>query len=122
MNKTEDQWIIKPNDSGIRPAGKKDHCFYCNQTIGQVHKPECVVRTKTVVMNFTVEVINTVPEHWDEAMINFHYNVSTWCADNLIERLAGFMNEETCLCRSVTAKYTREATEQDEQMILRLKV
>lgn len=44
-----DSLIVLVNDSGIRPAGKQDECFYCNQKVGQLHKTDCVMISQLVI-------------------------------------------------------------------------
>lgn len=34
--------LVLVNDDGIRPAGRQDECFYCNQKVGMPHSCDCV--------------------------------------------------------------------------------
>ena len=58
--------------------------------------------TKSVVVDFTIRLI--CDEHPDDATkdsINFRYNESTWCADNLIDMLKEAKKQRkgvSCLC------------------------
>lgn len=111
-------WIV--GDHGIRPAGPQDRCFYCHQPKGAVHLDECVIRTRTVVVRFTVELVIDEPESFTEKDINFQFNESSWCADNLADMLADNVKRTGdadfgCLCEVVSAAYVREATAEDEQ-------
>ena len=83
--------IVRPDDPGIRPAGRPDECFYCRQTIGQLHGPKCVcvykrVRYRVLMGGVRVGTYErNDPYFWDEEMCNFHKNDSSWCADNALE-------------------------------------
>jgi len=105
-----DNWTVTTH--AVRPAGQPDRCFYCGEKIGSQHKEDCVIRTKTVLMEFRVSMVVSVPEHWDENDIEFEYNYGTWCADNLMDMLD--RKDNGCLCNFVDAKYIRDATDEDE--------
>jgi len=100
------QWpLVVEGDDGIRPAGPKDACFYCGQKIGTPHGKECVIVTKIVKIRFCIEIPVQVPHSWDQRMIDFRYNESSWCASNLIEDLKDFDEKHGCLCPVTEAKY-----------------
>lgn len=106
--------IVRPQDE--RPGRRDGTCFYCKAPIGSPHKDGCVIRTKTCVVDFTIRMVVPVPENWDEAQIDYHYNDGTWCADNLIEDVNDWETETgRCLCNITTAKFIREATAADEE-------
>lgn len=114
--KRSTHWLVA--DHGIRPAGKPDRCFYCDAPLGRDHSDGCVIRSRTVVVRFHVDLVVDVPEDWDAEMINFRYNESSWCADNLAEDLSATVNrlddKGGCLCQFVEAEFVREATDEDE--------
>ena len=56
---------------GIRPVGKPDRCLYCDSKIGDQHKEDCVIRSKTVVINFNIEMVVDIPEYWTKENIEF---------------------------------------------------
>jgi len=99
---------------GVSPAGKPDECFYCGEKVGSIHKPECVIRNRTVVLKVEIEIVMDVPEFWDEEDINFHYNESSWCASNLDIPLSRMEQHDECLCNYTKINYVREATKEDE--------
>ena len=33
--------LVLKDDDGIRPAGRPNQCFYCNQQVGKPHKQDC---------------------------------------------------------------------------------
>ena len=107
-------WTV--GEYSVRPAGNPNECFYCNAKVGEQHKEDCVIRSRTVNIDFTVHMVMDVPEFWDEGNINFHFNDGSWCASNLLKKLI-LREEETdkCLCSIVDAKYIGEATEEDEE-------
>lgn len=106
-------WTV--GEHGVRPAGKPDECFYCHAKVGEQHKEDCVIRSRTVNVDFTIHMVMDVPEFWDEAQINYHYNDGSWCASNLLNRLAIREHSDRCLCNIANAKYVGEATEEDEE-------
>lgn len=114
--KRTSSWTVE--DEGIRPAGRPDRCFYCGEPKGGVHKEGCVIRSKTVVVRFSVDLVMAVPEDWTEGDIHFRYNEGTWCADNLVDMLGEAAkraeNGNGCLCYATDAKYLREADATDE--------
>jgi len=67
-----EDWTITKDSA--RPAGKPSECFYCHNSLGEQHKDNCVVKSKTVIVKATIEAIVSVPECWDENKINQHYN------------------------------------------------
>jgi hypothetical protein len=81
------------------------------------------MRTKTVLVQYTITVCRGVPEDWDEHMVNFHQNEGTWCAGNLLNELLRvvpengdeFYAETPCICHCTKAEYLREATQEDEE-------
>lgn len=113
-------------ENGVRPAGKQDECFYCQEKIGGYHKEDCVMRSKTVVVDYTFRMVLTFPISFDKDMIEFNRNDATWCADNALNELIKsqkyLAKQENCIykcmCRAdkFKAKFIREATEKDEEI------
>lgn len=97
--------LVDENDGGIRPAGKPDECFYCQQKVGQPHKYDCVCVTKKVKVKCTIEYEIEVPHFWTKEQIEFHRNLSSWCSDNLIDELQEISDSGNCLCNSATFEY-----------------
>ena len=112
MKRTD--WTV--GEYSVRPAGKQDECFYCHSKVGEQHKEDCVIRSRTVKVDFTIHMVMDVPESWDESSINFRFNESSWCTSNLLDELQR-REEDTgrCLCMITDAKYIGEATEDDEE-------
>ena len=105
-------WIV--TEKSARPAGNPDECFYCGRKIGEEHEEDCVIRKRSVVVEFTVTMVRKEPEYWDEDDIEFHYNESSWCADNFVDDLVERNEKMGCCCFITEAKYIREATQEDE--------
>jgi hypothetical protein len=105
--------IVKQED--IRLAGPQDKCLYCGSKIGELHKIDCVMRNKTVVIRATIDYVIEVPEFWDKDNIEFHRNGSSWCASNFVSELEELDKNVGCLCSFVDFEYVREATEDDEE-------
>lgn len=115
-----ENWPVTP-ESGPRPAGPPDACFYCDQPLGSQHAVDCVLRERTVVVRAVVEYVVTVPEGWEASLIEFQRNEGSWCAGNglsEIGRLAEYVGRDDaveCGCGIASWEYVREATELDEQ-------
>jgi hypothetical protein len=112
------EWIVTRDDtrSGER-NGERDTCFFCQSTLGQEHQPECVIRSRTVVVRYVIETLRPVPEAWEPHSIDFHMNDSSWCASNLLEELREIYPDGpgVCLCGDLLGEYLREATTEDEE-------
>ena len=109
---TRKDWAV--DEYSVRPAGKPDECYYCGVKIGEQHKPNCVIRKKTIVTRLTIDFVDSVPENWDKDVIDFHYNDSSWCASNILDKLEE-RNNFRCLCDVASFEYLRDATEEDEE-------
>ena len=105
-------WTV--GEYSVRPAGKPDECYYCGAKVGEQHKPNCTIRKKTIVARLTIDFVDSVPENWDKDIIDFHYNDSSWCASNIVNRLEERSNFR-CLCDVASFEYLRDATEEDEE-------
>ncbi len=57
---------------------------------------------KKIRVRLTFEIEDEVPDHWDASMVDFHYNDSSWCSDNIVPHLVEYMKareaEGGCLC------------------------
>lgn len=98
-------------ENGPRPAGNPEECFYCQRPLGSPHKEECVIRLRTVVVRYTIEVPVAVPASWSIHDIEFQRGQGGWCMSNLIDDL----KPVGCLCGAATAVVVREAEEHDEE-------
>lgn len=85
---------VYPDDYGIRSAGKPDECFYCQKKVGDFHGLECVVVTRKLWLQATINLKEGTivadfytrgPAFWDNENIDYHYNDSSWCCNNLLE-------------------------------------
>lgn len=123
--------IVMPCDERpfLRPEGG---CGYCTAKLAEIHDPKCVCRTRTVVVEYRVRIVERLPESWDARQIEFHHNDSSWCASNGLDLIAETQeridanveaakrgeshstDRYACPCGFVTAQYVREATEEDE--------
>jgi len=107
-----DNWIV--TNYSVRPAGKSDECFYCKKKLGEEHALDCVIRSRTVIVDFTIRMVTHEPENWDKEQIEFHYNEGSWCSDNFLDDLERRSKKMGCSCDITDAKFVREATEEDE--------
>lgn len=101
------------DEQAERPNGERGECFYCRQPIGERHKDGCVIRTRRVRVKATIEYEVEVPADWDASMIDFHFNESSWCTDNILDDLSKDINRREaegreCLCGSAEFDYLGE--------------
>jgi hypothetical protein len=108
-----DNWEVQ--DEGIRPAGPPTECFYCHAQREAQHNANCVIRERTVVVDVTVRLVITQPEHWTAKQIEWHMNEGSWCADNILEEMEAQAVRMGCLCNTTTTKFVREASSEDEE-------
>jgi hypothetical protein len=109
-----DNWPVE--DYGIRPADKPTECFYCHEPKGGVHKLDCVIRQRTVVVELKMELVVTEPESFDPDSIEFGFNESSSCQSNIVtNRLGELVDRLGCVCGLIEVKFLREATPEDEK-------
>ena len=112
------------NDHGIRPAGPKNACFYCRSKIGQKHSYTCAIVEQEVecIAMFdkydeTVTFRITVPFFWKGEDIDYHFNESGWCADNLFayveEDAMGLLTAEGDKAQRVLESAYKKLVEKD---------
>ncbi len=99
----------------VRPAGKPDKCFYCNEKLGDEHKSDCVIRERTVVVDISFRMVRAIPEDWDKEQIEFQLNDGRFCMDNILDELNDLSERLGCLCGVSEAQLIREATPEDEK-------
>jgi hypothetical protein len=105
----------KVDTYSTRPAGRPDECFYCKRKLGQDHKEGCVIRSRTVMVRVSFDLIVDVPEDWERSSIEFHMNESSSCKDNLLDKLEKQAERLGCSCDFGEGVYLREATAGDEE-------
>lgn len=116
MKAPEGFWKVRIDDEGIRPAGPPDACFYCAQKVGELHTGGCVIRERTVVIRYTVEIVVREPEDWDSGRVEFAHNESSRCQSNLAAELVALnAMPDKCLCHAGKVEFVREATADDEE-------
>lgn len=77
---------------------------------------------KPIVVKLITEYVVEVPEEWDQHMIEFHRNESSFCIGNDIRDLAKVLEFQgfglaLCGCWSTNVQYVRNATEQDKESL-----
>jgi hypothetical protein len=117
MNHPETHKVKKSDE---RPARMDGTCFYCREPIGGTHKPGCVCRTRSVVLEYRIQVCRGVPEDSPKSSVLFHQNEGTWCANNILDELRELVGDDEnptgrCLCTNTNVVFLREATELDEK-------
>ena len=58
--------------------------------------------TKTV--RWTIDLPMEFDDDWDDDLIEFHLNESSWCASNIIQLLDEYDQNVGCLCNIAEAK------------------
>lgn len=116
---------IGPND-GVRdhprnwthaPEKAKTHCFYCKCAVPN-HAEDCIVPSRTVVVEFTTRMVISMPQSFDESSINFSMNGSSACSSRYVDQLYRETNQEENICHICSRtemKYLREATQEDHE-------
>ena len=59
---------------------------------------------KKVTVRVTIDLPMEFPVEWDNELIEFHLNDSSWCADNIIEEIESYSEEHGCICGIFKAK------------------
>jgi len=109
--------LVEPQEyfDGRNGMQVRHHCIYCKRKEGEEHAEGCVCRTRTVVLHVTFQIVESVPEDWTPAEIENHYNLGSWCLDNVLPVLDGIVEREGCLCGRGTVHYFREATDTEPE-------
>ena len=53
---------------------------------------------QTRAIKIEIHLPMSFPDDWDDDMIRFHLNESSWCADNIIDMLENYSGEHGCIC------------------------
>ena len=70
-----------------------------------------------VRLGVTFEMEKEVPYRWDSKMINFYFNESGWCQDNLVHHLSDMVEDEAtekrgkCLCGMFQIEHIPDSVE-----------
>ncbi len=106
--------IFTVTENAKRPGSPNFHgCFYCRQAIGEKHLVSCVLIKKKVKVRMTVEFEMVEPANWSKDEMDFYWNDSSWCANNVLEILNEQFNTEgsPCLCNAAKFEYLGDASE-----------
>ena len=55
-------------------------------------------------IQWTINLPMDFPSDWDDDMIEFHLNESSWCCSNLISELEKYDEKNGCICGICEAK------------------
>lgn len=58
-------------------------------------------------------MIYEVPKEWDENMINFYFNESSWCADNMLDLLIERSQKGKCSCDIAEFSYIKDISPEE---------
>lgn len=64
--------------------------------------------TRTVRVRYIFDLDISVPAEWDQEMVEFHRNESTWCATNALAELEKVDKTDGCLCSRMRCEYVGE--------------
>ena len=59
---------------------------------------------KERIIRITIDLPMKFSTDWDDNLIEFHLNESSWCFDNLIDQLEQYSEEHGCICKICSAK------------------
>lgn len=59
---------------------------------------------KEKTIRITIDLPMMFPKNWDDRLIEFHLNESSWCFDNLIDQLEQYSEEHGCICSICEAR------------------
>ncbi len=62
-------------------------------------------------IQWTINLPMDFPSDWDDDMIEFHLNESSWCCSNLISELEKYDEENGCICGICEAKVAEKIGE-----------
>lgn len=123
-----DNWVVRPDDHGIRPAGPRDACFYCHSLVGELHGSECVIPQRTVVLSASdwiderYEFVVSVADCHDPETIEFLFNDHFHYLDALRSLVGPYpynkcwpVAEKVIASKQIDVAYMREATALDEE-------
>lgn len=104
---------------GVVCKSAETHCRYCRAGVGTPHRFDCPIPRKTVLLKVHANLIVDVPQNWTDEDVEFHFNESSSCTDNVLNNLtrqtARLGATQGCSCGSVQVEYSREATESDHR-------
>jgi len=101
--------MVIPN---VTKDDTRDHhptkCFYCNSHLGNPHEFECVVPTRKVKVKVIIDLVVDEPISWDKYDIESHLNESSWCADNILDKIEEYKENGRCICNITKIEYVGE--------------
>lgn len=106
-------------DAGYAPnayLGAEKECIYCKSPRGQEHSPGCVCVKKTVVLDMTIRYVAEVPDLWTQEDIEFHFNDSTHCTSNVLDKIMD-QSDDGCVCSKSKIVYVGDATQADHDKL-----
>ena len=59
---------------------------------------------KDKIIRITIDLPMSFPEDWDNEMIEFHLNESSYCCDNIINELDKYSENNGCICNITECK------------------
>ena len=72
---------------------------------------------KKKLIRLTIYLPMEFPEDWDNDMIEFHLNDSSYCCDNIIDDLKEYSEANGCICRITKGTVIGDYREGDELLL-----
>lgn len=101
-------------EEGLREMSP-ENCLYCKAPKGAEHNQGCIIRERTVIMDFKMRVCMSFPEDWTDSQIESRLNESSYCRDNFKPVIERYIEMDGCLCDSSYFEFVREASIEDEK-------
>jgi len=99
-------------EKAMRPASPERCCFYCHQAVRDIHKDDCILVKKKVMVEMRVQYEIEMPADWLAFDIEFNRNDGTWCADNAVDELQAIIDrDEGCLCNRTEFRHIKDTSE-----------
>lgn len=92
-----EQTRLVTRENGPNPDEGPHECFYCHETVGNLHKTCCVCFQKIVMVETTWKYPCLVPAKWEERDIESYLNARDWDGDTLTRELAAYFTS----CRKI---------------------
>ena len=87
----------------------EEQCVLTANTGAQENNYMADRQTKTI--QWTINLPMDFPSDWDDDMIEFHLNESSWCCSNLISELEKYDEKNGCICGICEAKVAEKIVE-----------
>ena len=102
--------VVTLGDTRSKGAGTPDKCFYCKGLTGKAHDADCVCIHRPVKIRLSIDMIVAMPRSWNKENMEFQWNESSSCKDNILDQLDRYQSLGRCLCGMAEVEYVEEAS------------